>query len=64
MHFFNNHLVRIHKTSHVNSKIGQKWECSQQCLPSITLLPFSQNLNKKGKKKNEKKQKNKKNEQS
>ncbi len=45
--------MRIHKTSHANSKIGQNGElvCFQQCFKSIAHLSFFQNLSNKGKKK-------------
>jgi len=57
-----NHLLNIHKTSHVHLKIGQKGEIwrSQECFQSVTCLPFLKNLSNKGKKNNEKEYKTKK----
>jgi hypothetical protein len=52
--------VKIHKTSHVNSRIDKKMGelmCFQQCLQSITCFPFLQKLNSKGKKDSGKEQK-------
>jgi hypothetical protein len=49
----NNHLARIHKTNHVNSKIGQMKELV--CFYTMSLIhsmsSFSQHLSKKGKRK-------------
>ncbi len=48
----NNHHVRMHKTSHVNSKIGPKWGTTTIYPQSIAVcFPFSQNFNNKDKRK-------------
>jgi hypothetical protein len=51
-----NHLVRIHKTNHINSRNGKKWGATT-ISQSIACLPLSQNLNNKGKTNNEKNKK-------